>query len=784
MSKSCSLESAIRIILTAGLAEFSLCAASLGATAANAPDPQGTEESGAIQEIVVTATRREENISKVPISITALSGPQLEERGITSVASLVGEVPGVSMKSNGPGQTEFEMRGLSSSGGSSPTVGFYLDDTPLTAPAAAVNGKVVIDPSLYDLNRIEVLRGPQGTLYGSGSMGGTIRLITNQPDAGQFAASAQSSLSGTDGGGFNHAENVMLNIPLIDDVLALRAIATESHTSGWLSRIAVNDFPAVPNYGTVRGDVLAAPVAADYRGVNDTDLTGGRISLSYKPNDRLTITPMVFLQNIEQGGANSFDSVPGALAHYQPFNVAEPFSDKFLLGNIAVNYKFDAFSVTSVTSDWTRTEQITQDQAENLQWAFDLPSVYPSQGGLGGGAMIETDATKQFSEEIRLTSSGTANFQWLIGGFYSRFTSDWNLSSQVPNGIALFGTNNQFTQYQPTTISQKAAFGEASYQLLPTLKATVGLRRYSYDASLYTVYSGFGSATGSNASASNSGTQSSQGVNPKFNLSLQATDDLLLYTTVAKGFRPGGPNQPIPNNPQTTLGASCLASLEALGKTAAPEFYKSDGVWSYEVGEKANLDGRVTVNSAFYYESWKGVQQVVALSCGYPYTDNTGDAAVYGSELEVDAVLIKGLVASANVGYTNARLTQNDPDTGGHKGDELQAIAPWTAGAALAETFPIGNGLDADARLSYDYVGPRIDATYYPKNHLPGYGLVNLRAGVKTRTWSTTLFVDNLTNTTALLSDTQALSVNLPTYNRVATNQPRTAGIDLSYRFK
>jgi iron complex outermembrane recepter protein len=784
MSKPCSLETAIRLIVVTGLAELSLCAASAGSTPSSATDPESPADSGAIQEIVVTATRREESINKVPISITALSGPELEEQGITSVSSLVGEVPGVSMKSNGPGETEFEMRGLSSSGGSSPTVGFYLDDTPLTAPAAAVNGKVVIDPSLYDLNRIEVLRGPQGTLYGSGSMGGTIRLISNQPDAGQFDASAQSILSGTDGGGFNHAENVMVNIPLIDDVLALRAVATESYTSGWISRIVVNDFPAVTDYGSARGNVLASPVAAVYRGVNDTQLTGGRISLSYKPNDQLTATPMVLLQDILQGGPNSFDSDPGTLAHYQPFDVAEPFSDKFLLGSLAINYKFESFDVSSITSDWTRTSLITQDQAENLQWVYDLPSVYPSQGGLGGGFMTETDATKQFSEEIRLTSRGTTNFQWLVGGFYSRFTSVWDLASEVPNGIPLFGTNNQFTQYQPLRMSQEAAFGEASYQLLPTLKATVGLRRYSYDSSLYTLYSGFGSATGSAASASNYGTQSSQGVNPKFNLSLQATDDLMLYTTVAKGFRPGGPNQPIPDNPATTLGASCLASLAALGRTSAPQFFNPDGVWSYEVGEKVNLNQRLTINGAIYYETWKGVQQVVALSCGYPYTDNTGNAAIYGSELELDVNLVKGLVASANVGYTNARLTENDPETGGHKGDQLQAIPPWTASGALDETLPIGNGWDADARLSYDYVGPRIDATYYPMNHLPGYSLVNLRAGVKSHAWTATLFVDNLTDTIARLSDTQALSVNLPTYNRISTNQPRTAGIDLSYRFR
>jgi iron complex outermembrane recepter protein len=784
MLKRCSREFLMRLVVATAMAEFSLCAAAMGASASSAPDPDGSADSAAMQEIVVTATRREESISKVPISITALSGAELQEQGISSVSSLVGEVPGVSMKSNGPGETEFEMRGLSSSGGSSPTVGFYLDDTPLTAPAAAVNGKVVIDPDLYDINRIEVLRGPQGTLYGSGSMGGTIRLITNQADAGKFDASAQSILSGTDGGGLNHAENVMVNIPLVADVLALRAVATESYTSGWIPRIVVDDFPAVTNYGAARGNVLASPVAAIYRGVNDTQLTGGRFSLSYKPNDQLTVTPMVLLQDILQGGPNSFDSDPGTLAHYQPFDVAEPFTDKFLLGNLSVNYKLEGFDVSSITSDWTRTSVIAQDQAENLQWVYNLPSVYPSEGGLGGGAMTETDATKQFSEEIRLTSTGTTKFQWLIGGFYSRFTSVWALASEVPNGIPLFGTNNQFSQYQPLRMTQGAAFGEVSYQLSPTLKATVGLRRYSYDSSLYTTYSGFGSATGSAASASNSATQSSQGVNPKFNLSFQATNDLLLYSTIAKGFRPGGPNQPIPDNPETTLGASCLASLESLGRTSAPQFFKPDGVWSYEVGEKANLDGRLSLNSAIYYETWKGVQQVVALSCGYPYTDNTGNAAVYGSEFELDAGLFHGLIASAKVGYTKAQLTESDPETGGHKGDQLQAIAPWTVGAALDETMPIGSGWDADARLSYDYVGPRIDATYYPMNHLPGYSLVNLRAGLKSHSWTSTFFVSNLTNTIARLSDTQAVSVNLPTYNRVSTNQPRTAGIDLSYHFK
>ncbi|MEA3196896.1 MAG: iron complex outerrane recepter protein, partial [Gammaproteobacteria bacterium] len=190
-----------------------------------------------LQEIIVTAQKRESTVQSTPISITALTGQDLEDRGITDMASIVQSVPGVSMRTSGPGQTELEIRGLTSSGGNSSTVGFYLDDVPLTAPASAQNGKVVIDPNLYDLNRVEVLRGPQGTLYGSGSMGGTIKLVPNAPNPTAFDASAQVILGGTKGGdSLNHTENAMVNLPL-GDTAALRLVASQERLSGWIDRI-------------------------------------------------------------------------------------------------------------------------------------------------------------------------------------------------------------------------------------------------------------------------------------------------------------------------------------------------------------------------------------------------------------------------------------------------------------------------------------------------------------------------------------------------------------------
>ena len=179
-----------------------------------------------VSEVVVTAQKRSSTVQDTPISITAIGGQDLQARGMTDFTTLAQSVPGVSLKSEGPGQTEIELRGMTSSGGNSSTVGFYLDDVPMTAPAGAQNGKVVINPTLYDLNRVEVLRGPQGTLYGSGSMGGTVRLLTNQPDLTGYHASAESILSGTEGGGFNHGDNFMINIPLVEDKLALRVVGS------------------------------------------------------------------------------------------------------------------------------------------------------------------------------------------------------------------------------------------------------------------------------------------------------------------------------------------------------------------------------------------------------------------------------------------------------------------------------------------------------------------------------------------------------------------------------
>jgi len=740
-----------------------------------------------LEEIVVTAQKRESTIETTPISITALSGADLQERGISDIQSVVQTVPGVSMRTSGPGQTELEMRGMTSSGGNSSTVGFYLDDIPLTAPASAQNGKVVIDPSLFDLNRIEVLRGPQGTLYGSGSMGGTIKLVPNAPDPKAFDVSSELMLGGTSGGdSLDRTFNAMVNLPL-GNTAAVRVVGTLEHMSGWIDRIvaAPGAFPAPGPNGT-RGDVAAAPVAADYHDVNDENLRTLRVSMLWNPTDRLSIAPSFMYQEVTQGGLSLIDSDPGTNTNYQPYNSPEPFLDRIDIGALSVKYHFDVADLTSVTSYWTRDENLQQDGTEEVADIVG-ESYYPSSPGGSPGhnlpTSLEDDKSKQVSEELRVTSAGNGPFKWLLGYFYQDFESDWDLwvytpfNNGVPDASGQF-IPNLFTQIQPTKLIQNSVFGEASYTVFDKLTATVGARRYAYENSVNTAVSGYFSSSVGPQNTYFSTYERNTGVTPKFDLSYQANPNLLVYTTVAQGFRPGGGNQPVPvSGPD-----SCLAALESEFHTNTPPLgFNPDKVLSYELGEKfRDGSGRFTLNSAGYFENWQHIQQNVPLPCGFPITGNAGAAHIYGAELEASALLAPGLVLSLNGSFSHARYVANG-SPGTTIDERVQSVPDVTASGSLSYRRPITDRLAFIGRVDTDYVGSRIDVTFGP-NTLPAYALTNLRAGVDGGHWSAVLFVNNAANRVALLSDSPAINVNVPEFNRTATSPPLNYGIDLTYR--
>jgi outer membrane receptor protein involved in Fe transport len=763
------------------LAALGCCTAMSGTVWAQLAQP-----SPELQEIVVTAEKRESTVQKTPISITAISGSDLQAQGLSDFTSVAQQVPGVSFKTSGPGQTEFEMRGLTSTGGESPTVGFYLDDAVLTPAAMAQNGKTVIDPSLFDLNRVEVLRGPQGTLYGAGSMGGTIKLVTNQPDPHAFGANAEVIGSGTTGGGgFNHTENVMLNIPLMQDVVALRLVGTDKYIDGWIDRKVVNPFPVEINNSTARGDVAGAPVAQDIRHSNTERLQAGRASLLIQPTDRLSITAGFMHQSLTQDGPNTIDNPPLNEVHYQPFDVAEPFEDKFDLYTLTGKYNFDSSQLVSATAYWDRQQNQTQDISEAMQdyiggffgppakWPFSSTGTVTEAGntwfGLGAGSITEDDYTRQFSEELRLASTGDDPLQWLVGGYYSSFGATSHVYSFYPDTATGFngdfGTTNLADNHRKVDINQYAAFGEVSYMLPNHFKASLGARYYLYHSNSVTSVSGVSANGTSNPLF---GLAQNSGVTPKLDLAYIPDDSTTIYTTMSKGFRPGGPNSPIPVPP-------CAS--------AAPTQFGPDSVWNYELGEKLRfLNSRVTINGDIYYEDWTNVQQQVAPSCGFKFTTNAGKAKVYGAELEAAVVLMPGFVVAQNVGYTHATNSTTLPAAGIVAGQRLLDVPQVTATTSLSYKQPLADGRNLVARLTNSYVDSIQDITF-TRNTLPSYDLVGFRLGVDTIRWSAFLFVDNLTNKMALLSDTGALSANISILNRVATNQPRTIGADLNVKF-
>lgn len=733
--------------------------------------PQQPQHTPMLNEIIVTATKRSETVQATPLSITAYSGAGLAAAGVTSIADVGYETPGVSERNSGPGQTEFEMRGIASSGGQSPTVGFYLDDTPLTAPTDAQLGKVVIDPDLYDLQRVEILRGPQGTLYGAGSMGGTIKLITNPPDPSAFSGSVNMRVSHTEGGGLNYGGNAMLNIPLITDKVAVRLVGTDEYVDGWINRIVLSPFPLETNGGMTRGNVASAPVLDNFKDVNNERIQGMRATLLVEATDTLTIKPSVFYQKITQGGLSYADDPPGTTyeAHYEPYNVPEPYSDSFTLYSLLARNRFNGFDLTSVTSEYIRHTGMNEDSAEPTQDFFETVIGIPDlpYSAVGPFVTTATDASKQFSEELRLTSNTSGPLQWILGGFYQDFNSTDDVFTNTPGPIAeeVLGVPSLYDVGNSTNYKQEAAFGEASYKLPDNLQLTGGLRYYSYSTGEVLAESG-GLPNGSLIPTVFQLPASKSGESPKVNLSYLPNDDLTLYLQAVKGFRPGGGNTPAPY--------ACPSN---------PLQYGSDSLWSYEGGEKARMFGdRLVANSAAYYERWSGIQQSVAETCGASYTANAGTADVYGGELEIMARITDHLTLTNSAGYTHARIVQSVPGGTFYVGEQVQDVPTWTNSTSLELSHRIADGYDLVARASNVFVGSMTDVSY-AINEVPSHDIVNLRLGLNLERADIDLFLDNAANTHAILGNTNALSFNVATFNRVATNQPRTVGLDINYYF-
>jgi outer membrane receptor protein involved in Fe transport len=745
-----------------------------GAPTALAQQAAPTDQpSGTLEDIIVTAEKRSESLEKVPLSIVAFSSESLAELGTEDFSSLAARIPGVTLNSAGPGRSSYSIRGIASVGGNAPTTGLYVDETPIL-PSGGDGATASIDPDLYDLARVEVLRGPQGTLYGASSMGGTVRFITNQPNLTKTEGAVKVEGSDTQHGGGNVRLDAMYNMPLIDERVALRIVGTYKDFSGFIDReigVWAPNPGAQPPY-----PVSPATPTSVVRDVNTEKLYSLRTMLKIAVSDAFTITPSVWVQDLQMGGPPDYD-VPtgqsgGPLIQARPFNISEAYSDRFVLSNVTMNYDLGWGTLLSTTSYMHRQETTPDDQTEaledNIPQGQFVPSVY---------APIVT--TRELTEELRLAfnPAGWA-LSGVTGAYFNNANRHYYVNFLTPNYAALFSNSPSSAGYLPLSDlnysqhgdyspKQSAVFAELNYAITSQWKATAGLRWYDLQYTTVRYEDGWsnGGPTLSTGQAKNTG------FDPKAELSYQATEQQLYYLSASKGVRPGGVN------------TSNLAA-KGCGQDYGP--YQPDSLWNYEAGAKTRwLDGAVTVNAAAYYIKWSDVQQGKTLACSYQITENAGAAVVHGGELEIQGNIGAHVQLGAGVGYTKAVLAADAPPLDGVKGQQLENVPRWNGNASAKYLFNPLPEYDGFVRADGQYVGEsypdfdRIDPATFQR----AYALLDLRSGIIHGAWEANLFVSNVFDKQAALSRFITDNYDASTRSRIFTNRPRTAGLSLQWKF-
>lgn len=810
-----------------------------GAMAQSAPTPDSPQ----LATIVVTATKRSTTVQTTPISITAVTGAQMASRGLTDLDSLATTVPSLAVRNSGvPGNDEFEIRGLNSQGGNTSMVGLYLGDIPLSAPATSEFGKIEIDPATYDLNRVEVLRGPQGTLYGSSSMGGTIRLIPNEPQLNTFAASTEEVVSGTvSGGSLNHGENGMVNIPL-GDAAAVRVVGSFTNDSGWIQQRVIQDGAVSVDPGLYPdvsrpSNFYTAPLQESLSGVNTTSMEQIRAELSWKPISNLTIAPMAMYESTYAGGPDEIDvngepshpQMPAVWAHWEIYPTPEPQIDRFSLGSLKLVYDLPSISLTSDTGFWHRNSIHTEDSTEEIASAIGIPVYDVAEGGIGpnaspfGPGIANQDYTRQLSEEFRLTSTTPVRLplgalQWLLGYFYQDLYSESDQLLTAPEAAPVLGGTSLYFNFQPQDIIQNAVFGHASWEITPHWKIAAGIRHYQYSLSQANSQMGLFGVIAVPPYTERYDTAASIGASgtiPSLTLTYQINDNDMIYANAAEGFRLGGASQPVPVladtpeneaiNPLEVSDECAIQAKVALTTVCNPNLllkvpatFDSDTLWSYELGEKSSFfHRRMTVDVSGYYEHWLHPQIETAVS-GFNVTVTGSDAAITGLDLQVDALLPWGFQILLNGGYTHAQFLFDSAITGYPAGTAIPDTPKVTASGVLSWLHDLSGSLSLYGSIEADYTGARsevpliVTATLQNIDQvmmtLPAYCLTNLRFGVKGLrdngdAWTVSLFVDNLTNNWALLDPQPQMGLQTQAFTRFTMTQPLTAGVDVTYDF-
>ena len=753
------------------------CAAACLSTSLHAQD------AGQLEEVIVTATKRAQSLQEVGMSITVLSEQSIEEMGIDSYLDFAVRIPnlGTAFQSDGRFDSNSpSLRGVFGSGdkSSSATTGIYIDDVPVTS---------ALQPRVIDLERIEVLRGPQGSLYGARSMGGTIRLITQQPSLDESSGAIHTSVSSVADGGENYAFDGNINVPLIEDKLGLRIAAYYGSISGIYDRVYEPNWLNYQTGETVQGTTPAFDTNKD---VDDEDYYGTQIAMKWMPTDNLSITPKFMYQKIKADGLPFADVDAENMETRRFFDADEPGEDEWWIASVVVNWSINAGDITSTTAMYER------DTSEFEEEHTFLDFIYGAAVGIPitplESVLETTSEYENITHETRFTSNLDGRLNYTVGFFYgdSEFTRGYPAALQpgadaalgAALGIPAPGTPGIvpgdliYITSQPEQVEELALFGEITFDLTDRVALTAGGRWYDTEVSFDSASDGFANG----GPSAFSGVQSESGFNPKVMASLDATDDLNFYASASKGFRIGGVNGQV----SPTL---CGDELDSVGLDPdSLRTYDSDSLWSYEVGVKSRLaDNRVSLNAAAFFIDWSDSLQVQRLACGFQVDANVGDVESKGFEVELSAAPIEGLTLDMGIGYTDTEVASASGDgfPGYAEGQALHGVPDWTGTGSAQYIFPAFSGWDARLRADANYYG---ESTSFNNGSIvdrDSWSALNLRAGVLNENWDVTLFADNVTDERANLADNRSIAAEMPGRPRIVTNRPRTIGLEARYRF-
>ncbi|HEX2140562.1 MAG TPA: TonB-dependent receptor [Woeseiaceae bacterium] len=701
-----------------------------------------------LEQIVVTAQKREQTLMEIPQSITVVSAELLERQQANDFEDYLQLVPGLSLQSSTPGVSRISLRGVNT-GGVASTVGVYVDEVPFGSSTGLANAAILAgDFDTFDVARLEVLRGPQGTLYGASSLGGVLRFVTNAPSTEAFEFRAQAGIEDVESGGLGWSARSLVNVPLSEN-FAVRASGFYRFDDGFIDSIGNNPIPSLtdPANNIVDGSQLIDDL-------NETDTFGGRVSGLFDTGAGFTAEVTAMFQNIESGGSDLFEADPetyeplyGGMVRSQYHR--EPTDTEYRIYSAELNWDLDAGSLLSSTSFSTFEQDFQDDVALlvagpglNLAQVATLLYGDPATRPLSA-LQQQVTATDKFTQEIRFASPDGQAVEWLAGLYFTREESGIDpqqiFAAEAGTDTIAEGVPMLLGASLTSDYDEYAAFGNATWHVTDRFELGLGGRasRNEQSASQVLDQTGIGGGVINFDEANSSEDVFTWSFAPRFELA----DEHALYARIATGYRPGGPNVLPPGTPPGVPGS-----------------YDSDSLTSYEVGLKSDWpDAGVTLDVAAFWQDWEDIQ-LFAVIDNVGFNANGGAAVSKGLEFTATARPLEGVQVSLNGAWTDAYLEQDtDPVVGGLDGDPLPWIPDWSTTLAVDyEWMPFG---DVTAWVGGDvsYTGERSSGFGEPGpadpiRFAPSYTTLDLRAGVDTGRWTVELYGRNLTDEPGILS--------------------------------